>query len=73
MNSSPITAWNNVAAYFTFANHEAVVVGVFLLSVVATLLVIGSIIKRENRAEEVLGGVGKSANMAVLVSAEEAA
>jgi hypothetical protein len=73
MDSSPIVVWKNAAAYFTFANHEAVVFGVFLASVVATLYVIGAIMKHEKRSEEALRGYSDSVDSAELIPAEEPA
>lgn len=51
MDSSPITAWAHTAAYFTFANHETVVVGILIVSIAITLGVIGSIMRHEKRSE----------------------
>lgn len=71
MDSSPIAAWPHAAAYFTFANHEAVVVTVLLASIVATVYVIGGIMKHEKQAEEALRGLGDSADTAELAVAVE--
>lgn len=56
MDSSPITAWSHASAYFTFANHESVIVAVFLLSVAMTIYIIGGIMRHEKSAEEALTG-----------------
>jgi hypothetical protein len=72
MDSSPIAVWKNATAYFTFANHEAIVVGVFLASVVATLYIIGAIMKHEKRSEAALRG-DSPVETAELIPAEESA
>ncbi|MEJ2392539.1 MAG: hypothetical protein P8019_14225 [Gammaproteobacteria bacterium] len=64
MDSSPITAWANSSAYFTFANHESVIVAVLLISIAMTIYVIGGIMRHEKKAEEELSGIVESAESA---------
>ena len=52
MNSSPITSWEGAEAYFTFADKPFVVGFIFTLSVVVTLVVIGSMILHEKHSFE---------------------
>lgn len=66
MDSSPITMWSHAAAYFTFANHEAVVVAVLVASIAATVFVIRGIMKHEKQAEEALRSAIGSAEAAEL-------
>lgn len=54
MNSSPITSWEGAEAYFTFADKPLVVGFVFTLSVIVTLVVIGSMILHEKHSFEKL-------------------
>lgn len=51
MDSSPITAWKDATAYFTFANHESVVLMILLISVAMTAYIIGDIMRHEKKAE----------------------
>lgn len=51
MDTSPITAWTHVSAYFTFANHESGVIAILLLSIVLTVLVIADIMRHEKHSE----------------------
>lgn len=71
MDSSPITAWQHATAYFTFANHESVVVLVLLASIVATVFVIGGIMKHEKRAEDALRGIVEPVDTAGFAMATE--
>ena len=50
MNASPISSWESVAAYFTFADSPAVVMGLCALAAVAFVGFMAAIIKHENDA-----------------------
>lgn len=51
MDSSPITTWTNVSAYFTFANHEAIILAILAITIAITFAVIGGIIRHEKHSE----------------------
>lgn len=72
MNSSPITAWDNVSAYFTFANHEATIIAILAASIVVTIYVIKDIMRHEKRAEaELVGTLNSRGNPELVVATEE--
>ena len=56
MNSSPITTWDHASVFFTFANHESIVVAILLASIVLTALVIVKTMQHEKSSEAALLG-----------------
>ncbi|MGV6818206.1 MAG: hypothetical protein ACWA44_13160 [Thiotrichales bacterium] len=50
MNSSPVTNWEGVEAYFTFADNPFAVGLIFTLALIVTVGVIGSTIIHENHS-----------------------
>lgn len=50
MNTSPIDAWEGAEAYFTFADSPLAMGVILLLSVVVTVVAIGSAIRHENES-----------------------
>ncbi|MEA1050003.1 hypothetical protein U5801_09295 [Lamprobacter modestohalophilus] len=50
MNSSPITSWEGASAYFTFADSPAMLVLLFLLSVLVTVGVIAAMMVHEKHS-----------------------
>lgn len=71
MDSSPITAWSHASAYFTFANHQSVIVALFLVSVAMTIYIIGGIMRHEKEAEKALSSDVESMQSAEYIVAEE--
>lgn len=49
---SPITSWEGVEAYFTFADSPAVIAFILILSIVATAGIIVSTFKHEAKSYE---------------------
>lgn len=49
MNASPITSWEGVTAYFTFANNPTAISIILTLSVLATLGIIVASVVHENK------------------------
>jgi len=47
MNSSPITSWENVAAYFTFADSPAIIAICFIAAVAVVAGLLTKIIRHE--------------------------
>jgi hypothetical protein len=50
MNTSPIEAWEGAEAYFTFADSPLAIGVILLLSVLVTVVVIGSAVRHENES-----------------------
>ena len=51
MDTSPITTWTNVSAYYTFANHEGIILAILAVTIAITFAVIGGIMRHEMRSE----------------------
>jgi hypothetical protein len=49
MNASPITSWNNVEAYFTFANNPSAIAIILTASMLVTAGVIVLSVIHENK------------------------
>lgn len=54
MDSSPITTWSHVSAYYTFFNHEAVILAILIASIAVTVGVIVGVMRHEKLAEAAL-------------------
>lgn len=50
MNSAPLTSWEGVEAYFTFADKPGVLVLLFCLALAATIVGIFLTVRHENHS-----------------------
>lgn len=50
MNSAPLTSWEGVEAYFTFADKPGILVFLFCLALAATIVAIFLTIRHENHS-----------------------